>query len=153
MSRTIQDLQQLQALPLNLKIRMTQSRIRAWVDRFGLDQVAISFSGGKDSTVLLDIARQMYPEIKAIHVNTGLEFPEIEEFVKTFDVTIVKPKMNFVDVIRKYGYPMISKEVSETVQGARKYLQNISGGYKYRYDRITGTGKYHKIGGVQNMAA
>ena len=85
-----------------------------------------SFSGGKDSTVLLHIARQMFPEIKAVFSNTGLEFPETVNFVKTFDnVDFVKPKMSYMSVIKKYGYPLISKEVSECVWGARKYLTSV----------------------------
>lgn len=61
----ISDLYQMQSLPLNAKVRMTQWRIREWVDEYGEDGVYISFSGGKDSTVLLDIARKLYPNIKA----------------------------------------------------------------------------------------
>lgn len=126
MEHTIGELQRLQGLPLKDKVEMTKERIRAWVDHFGLDHVAISFSGGKDSTVLLHIAREMYPDMKAVFVDTGLEYPEIREFVKTFDnVDWIKPKMNFRQVIEKYGYPFISKEVSETVQGARKYMRNL----------------------------
>ena len=49
---TLEDLQQFQALPLNLKIRLTQTRIRTWVNEFGSEGVYVSFSGGKDSTVL-----------------------------------------------------------------------------------------------------
>ena len=120
------ELQQMQALPLKMKIKLTQSRIRQWVNEFGEDGVHISFSGGKDSTVLLDIVRKMYPSIKAVYVDTGLEYPEIKHFVKGFDnVEIIRPEMVFKDVITKYGYPMISKEVSECVQGARKYLTSI----------------------------
>jgi 3'-phosphoadenosine 5'-phosphosulfate sulfotransferase (PAPS reductase)/FAD synthetase len=105
---------------------MTKSRIRAWVNEYGLDGVYVSFSGGKDSTVLLDIARQMYPDIKAVFVSTGLEFPEIIQFVKSKEnVDIIRPKMNFKQVIQTYGYPFISKEVSECVKGARKYLTSI----------------------------
>lgn len=122
----LSELQQMQALPLTLKIKLTQSRIRAWVNEFSEDGVCVSFSGGKDSTVLLDIVRKMYPNIKAVYVDTGLEYPEIKRFVKTFDnVDIIRPDMVFRDVIIKYGYPMISKEVSECVQGARKYLTSI----------------------------
>lgn len=120
------ELQQMQELPLDMKIKLTQSRIRQWVNEFGEDGVYISFSGGKDSTVLLDIVRKMYPSIKAVYVDTGLEYPEIKHFVKGFDnVEIIRPEMVFKDVIVKYGYPMISKEVSECVQGARKYLTSI----------------------------
>lgn len=113
-------------MPLDIKIDMTKRRIREWVDEYGIDGVYVSFSGGKDSTVLLDIARQLYPEIKAVFVDTGLEYPEIREFVKTFDnVDWLKPKKTFKQVINEYGYPIISKEVCECVYGAKKYLAEL----------------------------
>ena len=123
---TINDLYQMQGLPLDDKVRMTKRRIAEWVDEFGVDGVYVSFSGGKDSTVLLTIARQMYPDIKAVFVDTGLEYPEIRQFVKTWDnVDWLKPKKTFKQVINDYGYPFISKEVSECVYEARKYLTSI----------------------------
>ena len=112
---TIDELRQWQALPLNLKIRMTEERIRMWVRNYGEDGVYVSFSGGKDSTVLLDIVRRRmgYTDVPAVFVDTGLEYPEIRDFVKTFDnVVWLKPKMQFRKVIEKYGYPMFSKENS-----------------------------------------
>ena len=124
--RTIQDLQMMQALPLNTKVRMTQQRIRDWVNRYGLDGVSVSFSGGKDSTVLMTIAREMYPNIKGVFFDTGLEYPEIRAFVKTWDnIDWIRPKMTFRQTIEKYGYPFISKEVAECVWGARKYLTSV----------------------------
>ena len=156
---TIQELKTRQALPLEIKIRMTEQRIREWVNEFGIDGVYVSFSGGKDSTVLLHIARRIYPDMKAVFVDTGLEYPEIRQFVKTFDnVDWIKPKMNFKQVIEKYGYPFISKEVSECVQGARKYLHSlIADGtiitdrqtdrrhkYHYQYEKLFGVGRYAK---------
>ena len=66
MERTKNDLAILQALPLEVKVRMTQNRIREWVSEFGTSGVYVSFSGGKDSTVLLHIVRQMYPDIEAV---------------------------------------------------------------------------------------
>ena len=126
-THTISELYQMQAMPLNLKISMTKRRIRDWVKHFGLDGVYVSFSGGKDSTVLLHIAREMYGDaMKAVFVDTGLEYPEIRSFVKTFDnVDWLRPKMGFKQVCEKYGFPLISKEVSECVYGARKYLTSI----------------------------
>lgn len=123
---TMSDLKQFQAMPLQVKILMSKTRIRAWIDYYGEDGVYISFSGGKDSTVLLDLVREDYPNVKAVFVDTGLEYPEIRQFVRTFDnVDIVRPKMNFKQVIEKYGYPFISKEVSKTVQRARKELSKV----------------------------
>ena len=127
MTHTIQDLRIRQALPLEQKILMTKTRIKEWVNYYGLEGVYVSFSGGKDSTVLLHIARSIYPDIKAVFVDTGLEYPEIRDFVKTFDnVDIIRPKMNFKQVLNKYGYPIISKEVSGCVYGAKKYLQELA---------------------------
>lgn len=108
------ELQQMQSLPLDIKIRMTERRIREWVAEFGIDGVYVSFSGGKDSTVLLDICRKLYPEIKAVFCDTGLEYPEIREFVRGYsNVDWLKPDLTFKQVIEKYGYPFISKEVAD----------------------------------------
>ena len=123
---TIQELQELQALPLELKVRLTQQRIREWINHFGESGVSVSFSGGKDSTVLLDIVRERYPNIKAMFVDIPTQYPELREFVATYDnVDVVRPTIGFVEVCEKYGFPLISKEVSECVQGARKYLTSI----------------------------
>ena len=117
---TKDELKILQAYPLELKIAKTKLRIREWVNRYGTDGVYVSFSGGKDSTVLLHIVREMYPDVEAVFVNTGLEYPEIQQFVKSFDnVAILRPKMRFDEVIKKYGYPLISKEVSRKIYDAR----------------------------------
>lgn len=100
-----------------------------WVKTYEDGQVYIAFSGGKDSAVLLHIARRMFPDIKAVFVDTGLEYPEIRNFVKTFkNVEIIRPKMRFDEVIKKYGYPLISKEVGECVYQARKFIENKCGG-------------------------
>ncbi|MCD7747967.1 MAG: hypothetical protein LUI61_06505 [Firmicutes bacterium] len=64
------DLIQMQSLPLEQKVAMSESRIRQWYDAFWGD-VFVSFSGGKDSTVLLD--RQ-----------TRLEDNRIEKSLRTY---------------------------------------------------------------------
>ena len=124
---TRNDLLQMQSLPLSAKIKMTKRRISEWVEYFGEDGVYVSFSGGKDSTVLLDLVRKSYPDIPAVFVDTGLEYPEIREFVRTFEnVVWLKPKMNFRQVIEKYGYPFFSKEISECIAESRKYIKILT---------------------------
>ena len=115
-----QTLRELQALPLGQKIFESRQRIAEWIKIWGEDKVYVAFSGGKDSTVLLDLVRRDYPNVPAVFVNTGLEFPEIVKFVRSIDnVTWIKPKMKFDEVIKHYGYPVISKEQSQFINEAR----------------------------------
>ena len=130
---TVGDLRQMQSLPLEAKILMTKKRIQQWYDYWD-GNIYISFSGGKDSTVLLDIARRIYPDIKAVYVDTGLEYPEVRDHVKTIDnVEWLYPvkwdkkhrkyvRTNFREVILQQGYPIISKEIAECVGQAKQSL-------------------------------
>ncbi len=112
-------LKQRQSLPLGVKITLSQKRIREFYD--SLDgEVYIAFSGGKDSTVLLHLVRSLYPQCPAVFCNTGLEYPEIIQFVRDQEnITTLYPKLTFKEVIIKYGYPVISKEVSQKLYEIR----------------------------------
>ncbi|MAE81458.1 MAG: class V aminotransferase [Flammeovirgaceae bacterium] len=106
-------------LPLEVKVGMTMNRIRQW-QKSWWDKTYVSFSGGKDSTVLLDMVRSEFKDTPALFVDTGLEFPEIRQFVKEFsNVVCVKPKRSFKEVIETVGYPVISKMVSMAINRYR----------------------------------
>lgn len=117
-------LKQLQSLPLELKVEKTKARIREWINYWGKDHVYVSFSGGKDSTVLLHLVRSEFPDVVAVFSDTGLEYPEIKDFVrKQSNIEIVKPKKTFLQVIQEEGYPVISKKVAQQI----RTIQNPNG--------------------------
>lgn len=115
---------------------MTQHRIREWYQHFDGD-VYVAFSGGKDSTVLAHLVHDLYPDVPLIFDNTGLEYPEIQSFARKMGAEFIRPKMQFSEVISKYGYPIISKEVCITVEESRA----LSGTHNawIRRNELTGT--------------
>lgn len=109
-------LAQRQSLPLNVKINLSKRRIQDWYE-YHNGMVYVAFSGGKDSTVLLHLVRSMYPDVPAVFSDTGLEYPEIREFVSTTEnVVWSKPRKNFKAVIDEDGYPLISKQVAKSLR-------------------------------------
>ena len=142
---TKEDLKRMQALPLSVQIGITQARIMEWYNHYQ-GKVYVSFSGGKDSTVLLDLARRMFPDVEAVFCDTGLEFPEIREFVKTKEnVKWLYPceynkqtkqyeKRSFKQVVDMYGYVYPSKEVAlnlwyakHSITKSQNYINRLNG--------------------------
>ena len=117
-------LKEMQSWDLDRKIATSLTRIAEFANHFN-NQVCVLFSGGKDSTVLLDLVRKVVPDVPVVFSNTGLEYPEIQAFAREKGAEFVRPKMMFNEVITKYGYPIISKEVSHSVYYARKIINNI----------------------------
>ena len=125
-------LRQYQSLPLRAKVGMSQNRIIEWYDHFNGD-VCVSFSGGKDSTVLAHLVHDFFPDVPLVFANTGLEYPEVQAFARKMGAEFVRPKTSFSEVISKYGYPIISKENAEAIYYARRIRNRadfgiISGG-------------------------
>ena len=159
MKHQLYELQQMQALPLHSKINMTIQRVMEWYDYWtGKGEgVYLSWSGGKDSTVLKHIIMENLPylNIPRVYADTGLEYPELKEFVKKDpEVVIIHPEKPFWQVVRDYGYPVISKEVSECVDNARKCLtfqrererERKRLPYEQHYRKLFGLGEYSSKG-------
>lgn len=143
---TKERLAELQALPLDEKIEITKDRIEDWYMQFS-GNVYVSFSGGKDSTVLLHLVREMFPDVPAVFCDTGLEYPEVRQHVhETKNVVILRPKMTFPEVIKTYGYPMVSKEVAEAIYYARRTTKKIS---NRRIMLATAASTYEELSMVQ----
>lgn len=111
-------------LPLEEKIEISKEYIREWyVENDG--KVFVSFSGGKDSTALLHLCRQLYDDIPAVYLDTGLEYPEIDVFAKsTENVVCLKAEMSYEEVTSKYGYSVFTKKISEAVERYQNSKKN-----------------------------
>lgn len=137
---TLSDLRTRQAWPFNQKIDHTVGAIEAFVNfckEHGQtpDAVAgvagmptsrpitpyVSFSGGLNSTVLLDIARRFVDrDMKGVFCSTGNEFPEIIQFVRhTENVEIIRPEITPREVLAQYGFPLVSKQSAQAVRQIR----------------------------------
>lgn len=94
--------------------------IKAANEKYDLENNAyISFSGGKDSTILHYLVDQALPNnrIPRVFINTGIEYNDIVSFVKSMAekddrFIIITPKIPIKQMLKKYGYPFKSKEHS-----------------------------------------
>lgn len=116
----INELKERQAWSLEQKIDHSLGAIDQFYQRLN-GKVYVSFSGGKDSTVLYWLARKIYSDIKAVFCNTGNEYPDIVKFVNRMkdeggNIEIIHPKLKPQEVMSKYGFPLISKETSSIIK-------------------------------------
>lgn len=131
---SLQRLRTLQALPLEAKVELTKQRLREFINK-NEKQVYLSFSGGKDSSVLKHILDNNFRGIESVFCNTGLEYPEVIDFIKSFNnVRILKPKMAFNKVIDKYGYPIVSKEQAQYIEQYRNAKNEKTKQYRLNGD-------------------
>lgn len=127
------------SLPLEEKVLVSYEKIDQWYTAWG-GKCYVSFSGGKDSTVLAYLAARYLASYKnpplalnLVFVNTGVEYPEIQRFVNeyadwlrrefphiTVNLARLRPEMNIRQVVTKYGYSIVSKEVADCIADARR---------------------------------
>lgn len=122
----------LRAMPLEAKIIKTTNLITSAVNEFGIKNIYLSYSGGKDSTVLSHIIRQKYPDILHIFSNTTNEYPETLMHIKweqqenDMNLIITRPidkygkAFNFKRVVNEYGFPMFTKRISNAIRTYRR---------------------------------
>lgn len=92
-------------------------KIQSIVKKYGGENFYISFSGGKDSTVvsaLVDIALPNN-KIPRVYANTGIEYNMVRDFVfdmkkKDDRVIVIKPSVPIKEMLEREGYPFKSKQ-------------------------------------------
>lgn len=122
-------------------------KIRSINKLYDLEKNAyLSFSGGKDSTVLHYLLDLALPgnKIPRVFINTGIEYEYIVDFVKQLEqkdsrIQIVNSGVNIKKMLEIEGYPFKSKEhslkVGEYQKGSRAkstvYYKEMSGKSKF----------------------
>lgn len=98
-------------------------KIQSVMRQYGENTFHLSFSGGKDSTVLHHLLDEALPgnSIPREFVNTGIELREIVRFVEEMAkddkrIEIIKPKVNIRKMLEQEGYPFKSKQHSAVLE-------------------------------------
>lgn len=104
--------------------------IRDTIAKYGEENFYISFSGGKDSTVVHHLVDMAIPgnKIPRVFSNTGIEFKAIVDYVKSLNderVVIISPSKNVKETLDKVGYPFKSKLYSHHYEIYRKNRNEI----------------------------
>lgn len=86
--------------------------IQSFEDKYSFEDMFISFSGGKDSTVTSDLVMKAFANSKIMHIygDTTLEFPLTDEYRKRFSKnhTVIRAKnyeKNFEELCEQIGPP------------------------------------------------
>lgn len=97
------------------KVKRSNATVKEFVDVLSLDQVYVSTSGGKDSACLSKLCKNIYPNIKHVMFDTGLEYKSSVDLAKSQGAVIVPPTISWGKSCEKHGYPLVSKNVSRRI--------------------------------------
>jgi len=127
---TQDDLKMLQALPLDVKIKKTEIRIKEFYEYYG-GMVYVSEGGGKDSTVLTHIVKNMYQDVPVVFIDTKMEYSSVrKQGIKLAD-EVIRNNYTVEEIILMAGYPVISKPIANSVKYAKPGTT--------RYEKMKGT--------------
>lgn len=81
-------------------------------DAISFGKSCVAFSGGKDSTVVLHLARQVDKDIVAQWTNTGVESSETVKFCRSIpNLVELHPEKTFWQCIDEFGWPVLKEKV------------------------------------------
>jgi len=120
------------ALPFPQKVAVAKARVEDFYDAMN-GMVYCSVSGGKDSTALASIVRELYPDVPLVFADTGTEFPGVRSLGRELADVVLRPRMSFRRVIEQYGYPLIRKDKATALSRYRRTKDPVQ-----RYRRLNG---------------
>lgn len=113
-------------------------KIKQIINQYGEENFYLSFSGGKDSTVLSALVDLAIPDnkIPRVYASTGIDYKLINDFVVGFSerddrIQIIKPTVNIKEMLERDGYPFKSKRHSQILSSYQNNHDTVSA-IKYR---------------------
>lgn len=115
-------IEQLQALPLDKKVKATQNILKKALKQANGAPICLLYSGGKDSTVLLNLTAGIINDPIVMYNNTGLAEPSLLEFIRNrtrgLDYVETMPDQDAFTMWQNKGYwPIFGKR---TFTGRRR---------------------------------
>jgi len=109
--------------------------IRDTINKYGEENFYLSFSGGKDSTVVHHLLDMALPNnrIPRVFSNTGIEFKAIIDFVRSLNddrIVEIKPSKKVKETLEEVGYPFKSKEYSNWLKVYQQHADRIDPYFK-----------------------
>lgn len=107
-----------QCVPYSIKVRMSETRIRSFIEECERRSLNCHVSvGGLDSIVLGHLIRKMgYDADKVPFVSAStLEDISIQKVHKEMNCIVVKPLKNKVDILQQEGFPVLSKKIANKI--------------------------------------
>lgn len=87
-------------------------------------KVYVSFSGGKDSCVMLHLVEMLVPDVPCVFVMTGCESPSVCRFIRQMqqrhNIEIIRPEKTLRQVFAECGFPLVSKQVAHDIHAVRR---------------------------------
>jgi len=93
-----------------------------------VENPVIGFSGGKDSTVVMDLVRRVDDDVRGVFCDTGVEWPHTKDYVRSVDnITTIRNETEetFWSIVKKYGWPQIKGKGSIRVNRCCNILKDI----------------------------
>ncbi len=129
-------------MPYSDKLVWAKKKIKEFIrdcEKNSEPEITISFSGGKDSTVLLDLVLRVHAEMKSniplvMVYATEVTFPSTIKFVRDTaekyqkhypllrNVQIVNPKKTWNEILTEKGYPIYSKQISTLLNRVKRSM-------------------------------
>ena len=90
---------------LEKKIEQSVRLLKSIGEAHPNEVIELAYSGGKDSDVILQLAKESGINYKAYYKNTTIDPPQTIKHAKEMGAEVVRPKKTFFELIKEHGLP------------------------------------------------